>query len=359
MERTWSIVRAVSRLPAIGIDVGASKVVAAVVEADGTIAHRIDRTRTPDSNNTGLVEALGRAVQSVLVTAPEVSAVGVGTAGLVKWPEGDIEFAANHGHRRLKLRRNLEDLCGLPVVVDNDANAAAWAEATAGEYPDQSLLFLAVGTGLGSGFVMDGQLMRGHHGRGAELGHVVVDRESQEKCSCGLIGCLEALASGRALERAGRRIVNMKPDNQLAKRAKRADAVTTALMIDAALHGDPDVLAVVRSMGSLLGKAIAENAMSLLPVDRVVVGGGLAALGRMLLDPMRQACDKALARSRCYQAPRITLAHHGKDAILVGAALLATAEAAARDKRAKVAGPDAGGEALPHASSPSSHLAGV
>lgn len=359
MERAWSTVRAVSRLPAIGIDVGASKVVAAVVEADGTIAHRIDRSLTPDSNNAGLVDALQRAVQSVLDAVPEVSGVGVGTAGLVHWPEGDIEFAANHGHRRLKLRRNLEDVCGLPVVVDNDANAAAWAEASAGECTDQGLLFLAVGTGLGSGFVMNGQLMRGHHGRGAELGHVVVDRESQEKCSCGLIGCLEALASGLALERAGRHIVRMKPDSPLARRAKRADAVTTALMIDAARHGDPDVLAVVRSMGSLLGKAIAENAMSLLPVDRVVVGGGLAVLGRMLLDPMRQACDKALARSRCYQAPRITLAHHGKDATLVGAALLAAAEATAREKRARVAGPEAGDEPLPHTSSPRSHLAGV
>lgn len=317
----------VSRPSTIGIDVGATKVVAAVVSADGTAQQRIDRKLTPDSNSAGLVDALARAVTVLRTTMPSVTAVGVGTAGVVQWPDGAIEFAANHGHRGLKLGRNLAARCGLPVVVDNDANAAAWAEASTGRYADQGVLFLAIGTGLGSGFVINGELMRGHHGRGAELGHVVVDRTSSERCACGLLGCLEVLASGRALERAGRKIVRTKPTSPLAARADRVKAVDMPMMIEAALAGDHDVAEVLRTMGGHLGRAIAEIAMSLLPVDRVVVGGGLSVLDRLLLDPMRRACEKTLASSRCYDAPRITLSRYGKDATLVGAALLAGREA--------------------------------
>lgn len=307
----------------IGIDVGASKIVAAVVNRDGEVQGRVEHHRTPDSSSDGLVDLLRDLVDKLLVDAPDVVAVGVGIAGLVTWPEGEVEFAANHGHRFLKLRRNLSAACGLPVVVENDANAAAWAEACVGRrHPDEALLFIAVGTGLGSGFVADSALVRGPCGRGAELGHLVVDRTSSERCTCGQVGCLEVLASGRALLRAGERLVRKHPRGALARRLRRT-GVTTAALIDAALDGDPDVVALVRGMGHLLGRTVAENVMSLFPVDRVVLGGGLAVLGRHLLDPMQSACEKILSRSRYLNAPRIGSTVCGPDAILIGAALLA------------------------------------
>lgn len=310
--------------PTIGIDVGATKVTAGVVTSDGRIAERFSRRLTPSSNSSGLVEPLTEAIIALRTRVPEARRIGVGIAGLVNWPEGDIGYAANHGHRGLKLRRRLQAASGLPVVVDNDANAAAMAEARAGRFIGESVLFLAVGTGIGSGFVVDGDVLRPHRGRGAELGHIVVEQGSEQECTCGLHGCLEALASGRALVAEGRRLVDADNRGALATLVRRSGhAVTMSLMIDAALAGDPDVVRLVHRMGSVLGRTIAVNVMSLLPVDRVVVGGGLSALSGLLLDPMREAARGALAASKFQHAPQISLATHGQGATLVGAGLLA------------------------------------
>lgn len=326
MSRFGPTIRAVNvdGPPTIGIDVGATKVVAGVVAADGRILDREARHLTPSSGSSGLVDPLLRAIAELRARTPGIDAVGVGTAGLVHWPEGAIEFAANHDHRDLKLRQRLEDGSGVRVVVDNDANAAAWGEATTGRYRAGGVLFLAVGTGLGSGFVVNGQLMRGQDGRGAELGHVIVDHTAnRRRCGCGLVGCLETVASGGALVEAGQRIVRTDPHSVLAKQVKHSGKVTMDLMIDSARDGDPDVRAAVQEMGGWLGRAIAQNVMSLFHVDRVIVGGGLMSLARLLLDPMRAACDKALAPSKFLNAPLISEATYGKDATLVGAGLLA------------------------------------
>uniref|UniRef100_UPI00260DF262 ROK family protein n=1 Tax=Pseudonocardia sp. TaxID=60912 RepID=UPI00260DF262 len=248
--------------------------------------------------------------------------VGVGVAGIVRYPDGEVEFAANHGHRRVKLARNLHQATGRRVIVENDANAAARSVAGTADAAEDGLLFLSIGTGLGSGFLQNGAVLRGHRGRGAELGHMVVDRASQHRCTCGLVGCLEALASGWALERDGRAAVAAEPRGALARRAGR-QKVTTHFMIEAAREGDPDAVALVARMGAHIGRALGESVMSLLPVDRVVVGGGLAVLDRLLLDPMRGACQKALARSKCFHAPRFILSELGADAVMIGAAQLA------------------------------------
>jgi glucokinase len=319
--------------PAIGIDVGASKVVGAVVDSDGRVQDRVERARVADSNEAGIVAQLVDMIEKLSGPAPDAP-VGVGIAGIVHWPAGEIEFAANHGHRKLKLRRRLEAACGRPVVVDNDANVAAWAEARAGRYDAASVLFLAVGTGLGSGFVMDGSLVRGHRGRGAELGHVVVDRAGGRRCRCGLVGCLEAVASGWALERDGRAAVRAHPEGTLARLAVRPELVTARLMIDVARRGDAEALHIVAQMGRRLGRTVADNVMSLLPVERVVVGGGLANLDRLLIDPMRSGCDKAIAKSSCYTPPVFSPATFGDDSVVVGAALLAINETAAHEAAA-------------------------
>jgi glucokinase len=322
-------VSAVSRSPTIGIDVGATKVVAAVVDADGSVLHRDTRVRTPSSSSSSLIGLLLRGVETLRERCPEVRGIGVGIAGLVHWPEGEVEFAANHDYRRVKLRARLQESCELPVVVDNDANAGTWAEARAGRNSDQGLLFLAVGTGLGSGFLVDGALMRGHGGRGAELGHLVVDRSSTRRCACGRVGCLETVASGQALVKAGHDIVRRDPRGSLARRAGRLESIDMRFLIDAALGGDPDVLAQVTAMGSRIGGCIADT-MSLLPVQQVAVSGGLSALGRVLLDPMRSACEKALAPSRYLTSPRFALARYGQDSTVIGAAFLASDAVAGR-----------------------------
>ena len=317
---------AVTHLLTVGIDVGATKVVAGVIAANGAVVDSIDPRLTPNSNSSSLVRVLLDDIDTLCGRYPEqIAAIGVGTAGLVSWPDGEIEFAANHGHRLLKLRRRLEErVDGKRVIVENDANAAAWAEASMGGHLGEGLLFLAVGTGLGSGFVMDGELMRGHGGRGAELGHVVVDHgPTARQCSCGQLGCLEVTASGRALALAGKEFVSTHPTSSLAKRLERAGGTTTKAIINAALANDRDAQRLVASMGERLGTAIGCNVMSLLPVDRVVVGGGLANLGDLLIEPVRSACRRAIGSSKCYRSPRVSRTVLGDNAILVGAGLLA------------------------------------
>lgn len=330
---TETMVRAVSRLPTIGIDVGASKIAAGVVDEHGKVLHRLEQQRTPSSHTGGLVDTLACMVRA-LTDAMPVCAVGVGTAGLVTWPDGEIEFAANHGHRKLKLRRNLAAaISSDAVVVENDANAAAWGEFRTGSYtPDQGLLFLAIGTGLGSGFVANEQLVRGQNGRGAEIGHLVVDRSSSLECPCGLFGCLEALVSGNALARLGKRKIADSPDGSLARRfGGRVKQADTPAMINAACAGDPEAVGIIHRMGELLGRTIGESVMSLFPAQSVVVGGGLSRLDTLLLTPMRRSCDKVLANSKCFSPPRFTLSRLGADAILVGAALRAGEEAMQTD----------------------------
>lgn len=326
MEINWPTILTMGHPVTIGIDVGATKVVAATVDADGKIIDRGVWQQRPDFNSESLVKNLAKIVQSLRTRRPDVSAVGIGTAGIVLWPDGEIVFAANHGHCRLKLRKKLEALCGVPVFVENDANAAAWAEAITSRYTDSSLLFLAVGTGLGSGFVIDGQVMRGPSGRGTELGHIVVDRSSGIRCSCGLVGCVEVLASGRALQEVGRKLVRRCPTSPLAQRLQHIDDLDVKTMINAAMAGDPDVIVAVRNMGNLLGKVIADNVMSLLPVDRVVLGGGLSVLDRLLLDPMRSSCYRLLTRSKYQHTPRFSKTILADDATMIGAALLAGQE---------------------------------
>lgn len=353
--------RAVSRLPTIGIDVGASKIAAGVVDEQGKVLHRLEQRRTPESHAGGLVETLACMVRALADALP-VCGVGVGTAGLVTWPDGEIEFAANHGHRKLKLRRNLAAaISSKAVVVENDANAAAWAEFRSGSCArDEGLLFLAIGTGLGSGYIANEQLVRGHDGRGAEIGHLVVDRRSDVKCPCGLSGCLEALVSGNALARIGQCRVVESPRGSLAGRfdgrAKRAD---TPAMIDAACEGDPEATDIVHRMGELLGRTIGENVMSLFPAHVVVVGGGLAKLDRLLLEPMRRSCDKVLATSKCFKAPRFAMSQVGAEAIMVGAGLRAGEEAIRTGTAAKRIGPPCPPTRKSQSSRPAPRLAGV
>lgn len=305
--------------PVIGIDVGASKIVAGVVDPNGRVRHRIGPHLMPD-RRTSLVRLLAQDVDTLRRAAPTVAAVGVGVAGVVT-AEGRIEFAANHGHWPLKLRSRLENACRLPVLVENDANAAAWAEASMSRLSEGRLLFLAAGTGLGSGVVEDGHLRRDK--TGLEIGHVVVDdQEGPEQCPCGQVGCLEGLVSGQALAKAATGLVRRKPGGTLARRVCRAKN-KTSVMIDAALAGDPDVVPIVRSMGQLVGRALAEHVLPSLPVKRIVVGGGLAVLGKHLIEPIRSACEK----SPTHDVPEICPAALGPDAVLIGAALLARSAA--------------------------------
>jgi len=305
---------------AIGLDIGGTKIAGGVIAADGTVVERIPLIRTPAEEEATL-PLLYRVIDDLRARYPDVKAIGVGAAGLVEWPQGRIRWAPNNAHRALPLRIRLQDRTGLPVVVDNDANTAAWAEARLGAGA-RYMAFLTIGTGLGGGLILDGQLYRGTTGIAAEVGHITVDPDGPYKCGCGNVGCLEAVASGSALGRYGREAASANPSSLLAEMAGGAENVTGETVFAAAQAGDEVACALYTKLGRWLGIGIA-SLVNLFDFELIVVGGGVAAADDLLLSPTRASFEQFVFAPSHRQLPSIVAAHLGHEAGWVGSAMLA------------------------------------
>jgi glucokinase len=306
---------------AIGIDIGGTKIAAGVVTLDGRIVQRA-LVPTPMDDESATVSAMLRAIEELRVRDPGVEAIGVGAAGLVEWPSGRIRWAPHNAYRQLPLRRLLYEATGLPTVVDNDANAAALAEARFGAgVRSQDLVLLTVGTGIGGGLVLGGQVYRGSAGLGAEVGHMIVDPYG-DPCACGNFGCLEAMASGSALGRAGREAAEAEPGGRLAQLAGGPEKVSGEVVFQAAREGDPTARELFERLGFWLGVGIA-SLVNIIDPDLVVIGGGLVATGDLLLVPTRASVERYVFGLEHRELPPVVPARLGSDAGLVGAASLA------------------------------------
>jgi glucokinase len=308
----------------IGVDVGGTKIAAGVVDVDGRIVARIQRV-TPAAHADQVRDAVTDAVRE-LRTEHEVTAIGISAAGFVDAARATVMFAPNLAWRDEPLRDELEQRTGLPVVVENDANAAAWAEARFGAGRGvRQVLAMTVGTGLGGGVVQDGRVLRGEFGAAAEVGHVVMVPGGRP-CPCGLEGCLERYASGTALVRRARELATGSPvlAHELLDRAGgRADAIEGPMVTAAAQAGDVAALQVFDEVGAWLGLGVAQLAAVLDP-GVVVIGGGVAAAGDILLGPLVAAYTRNVTGRGHRPTARVVAAELGPDAGLVGAADLAT-----------------------------------
>ena len=308
---------------AVGLDIGGTKIAGGVVTDSGRI---LDRTRvpTPPDDEAATLAALLDLAGELRARNPRVEAFGVGAAGLVERPGGNARWAPHNTYRRLELRRLLHERTGLPTSVDNDGNAAAWAEARfgAGAVSDD-LVLVNVGTGIGGGLVLNGQLYHGEHGFAGELGHLIVD-PGGDRCACGNRGCLEAMASGSTLGRLGREAAAADPGGRLAALAGGPDLVTGEVVFAAAAEGDKPALALFERVGHWLGVGIA-SLVTIFDPDLVVVGGGVAATGDLLLAPARASFERYVHARDHRDLPPVVPARLGADAGLVGAATLALA----------------------------------
>jgi len=306
---------------AIGLDIGGTKIAGGVVTAAGVVLERT-RVPTPPADEAATLAAMVAVVDELRARHPRVDAVGVGAAGMVEWPRGRLRWAPHNAYRRLELRRLLHERTGLPTVVDNDATAAAWAEARfgAGAGTDD-LVLVAVGTGIGGGLVLDGAVYRGTDGLGGEVGHMIVAPDG-DSCDCGNRGCLEAMASGSALGRAARAAAARDPGGRLATLAGGPQRVTGEIVFQAAKEGDQAAIALFERTGYWLGVGIA-SLITIFDPDVVVVGGGLAATGDLLLAPARASMERYVFGRAHRDLPPVAPARLGGDAGLVGAATLA------------------------------------
>lgn len=310
----------------IGVDVGGTKVLGGVVDENGIVlAHA--RRDTPRQGGSALTQAIAD-VALELMRDFEVSSVGISAAGFVSSDRKTMLATPNiAGWNGVNLDKELGALIGLPLVIENDANAAAWGEARFGAgVNEHHLMMLTIGTGVGGGVVVNGQLYRGAFGIAAELGHMRVVPDGH-LCGCGARGCFEQYASGNALLRHAREAISASPEvarNLLALGDGTVAGLTGKHITDAARQGDAVALAAFNTTAQWLGAGIASLSVVLDPAC-VVIGGGVIDAGEILLAPTRAALERNMPFAGKHPSPRIIAAELGNEAGLVGAADLARA----------------------------------
>jgi glucokinase len=302
----------VSTPVAIGIDIGGTQLRAAVVAADGSLSERTAQP-TPADDATLLVATLREVIGTLGTDLP----VGIGIAGLVS-PAGVVRYGPNIGVRDLPLAAALADATTAPVVVINDASAAAFGEQQAGAAVGRrDVLLFTLGTGVGGGVVVDGRLLVGSRGFAGELGHVVVNAGGR-RCPCGSRGCVEAYASGTAITLLAReRLV----DPTQATSLRDHEVLTGPLVTEAARQGDAFAADVLREVGHWLGIAIASMANALDPEIVLLGGGAAAATADWVLPEARSVGQAHLVGGRWRSLPPIELAALGDDAGMIGAGM--------------------------------------
>lgn len=308
----------------IGIDIGGTKVLGGVVDAEGIILTTARRP-TPSEGGEKLVEEIA-AVARELADQYQVTNVGISTAGFISSDRNTILGSANiAGWNGLKLNDALTALIGLPVIIENDANAAAWGEVRYGAgRGKKNVLMLTCGTGVGGGIVVNGALLRGAFGIAAEIGHMN-HVPNGILCGCGAHGCLEQYGSGTALVRFAKEAAQKNPEAAkvlLSHGDGTIDGISGPEITEAARDGDAMARGAFSTLGDHLGAGIA-SMCAILDPECVVIGGGVVDAGDILLDPIRKAFDKYIPFAGKHPYPEIIAAKLGNTAGLVGVADLA------------------------------------
>lgn len=312
---------------AIGLDIGGTKIAAGVVDERGALLAKIRRP-TPSDDADAMVAAVIDVVAR-LHAEHDAAAVGIGVPGFVNAGRDGVLATPNLAWPDTSLTRAVSAATGIPAVLENDGNAAAWGEHLHGAGAGRDdLLLVAVGTGIGGGLVLDGRLHRGATGIAGEIGHLRLVPDGAA-CGCGARGCWEAYASGSALTRRARAAVatgEATGSLLIAMSSDRAAAIDGGMVTAAALEGDAFCRGLLAELGSSLGQGIA-SLLAVLDPGTVVIGGGLSDAGELVLAPLRSALRAHLTGGSARPMPRIVPAALGNDAGIVGAAVLASAAA--------------------------------
>jgi glucokinase len=305
---------------AIGVDIGGTKIAAGVVDESGRIVART-RRKTPAEDPSKTQDAIADAIRELTSTYTVVG-IGLGAAGFVDEKRSTVMFAPNLAWRDEHLRESLEHRLGLPVVVENDANAAAWAEVRFGAARGETdVVILTIGTGIGGGVVLDGKLLRGRFGLAAEVGHLNIVPDGR-RCGCGLQGCWEQYGSGRALVQEAQEQATVSPlmaTELLRLSGGHAQDITGQMVTAAARSGDVAALQCFDELGKWLGRGMAQLAAILDP-GMFVIAGGVCEAGEMLRVPVEAIFRKHLTGRGHRPTAEIRIAELGNEAGLVGAA---------------------------------------
>jgi glucokinase len=310
----------------VGIDIGGTKIAGGVVDGDGAIVEKV-RVDTPVDTR-----ALADAVVDMarhFGSGHEISAIGVAAAGFISKDQSTVIHAPNIDWHDEPLRETLQSRLSVPVTIENDANAAGWAEYRFGAgrgYTD--MVTLTLGTGVGGAVVLDGALFRGGHGIAGELGHTRFVRDGRP-CGCGQSGCLEQYASGRALQREAADIADHQSDGAgaaLAALRAQTGSISGPAVSRLVLAGDPGAIEALRRVATALGEACG-GFQAVLDPEVFVIGGGVAQLGEELLAPVRLAYETSLPGYGERPVAEFAIAQLVNDAGIIGVADLAAGSA--------------------------------
>jgi glucokinase len=306
--------------PIIGVDVGGTKVAAAVV--NGRRAEHLIERPTDLTATRALIDGIGDAIMHV-AHGQTPAAVGIGIPSQIDYASGRAMSSVNIPLEGVSLRDELGERIGGPVFVDNDANVAALAEAYYAGV--KNLVMYTLGTGVGGGIVTGGRIFRGATGLGAELGHMVIRADGPD-CpgNCPNRGCLEALCSGTALGREAKQLAKDRPASALGKAALQNGSVSGRDVVALAREGDRDSLLLLERLAIDLGVGIS-NAVNIFEPELIVIGGGLSVATDLFLDrAVEEASTRALPT--LWQRVRVDVAQAGAAAGVIGAGLLAHQE---------------------------------
>lgn len=308
---------------AIGVDLGGTKIAAGVVDETGQILAEL-RQPTPTTSADAVVDAMSAMINQLHAMHP-VTAVGIGAPCFIAHDRDYIMFTANLPIRDIKLGTAVAATTNLPTVVENDANAAAWAEFQFGAAQGATdMVLITLGTGLGGGLVANGELIRGAFGVAAEVGHIEMVPGGRT-CGCGLVGCWEAYASGTGFVRTARELAAARPQDAqvlLGLGDGSVDGVHGVHVTEAARKGDPVALDAFRVTGEFIGRGLAVLGTILDP-STFVIGGGLSDAADLFMRHVTASFSEHIsARSHRPQA-QFKVAVLGNAAGIVGAADLA------------------------------------
>jgi glucokinase len=319
-----------SQPEAIGVDLGGTKMLLGVLDGDSQTAWE-SRERSAGESEGELVELLVREIEKARAARPGVKAIGMGIPATIDHDKGLAVAAVNLPIENLPIRDLVAERTGLPAFVDNDANVAALAEHRFGAARGtQNAVMLTIGTGIGGGLILGGEIYRGSTGAGAELGHVAIQMDGPGcQGNCPNRGCIEALASGTALGREGLAAAEGNPDSALGKLLAEGKEVGGKAVTVAAQGGDETAIGVFELSGRRLGVALAGFANIFEP-ETIVIGGGVIAAGDLLLEPARRELE-ARALRPMNRTP-VVAAELGEDAGMIGAAAMARIELGRSEK---------------------------
>jgi glucokinase len=313
-----------SATEAIGMDLGGTKMLTGVLDSDSKVVWE-SRERSTGQTEEQLVDLLVREIEEAREERPGVAAAGLGIPATIDHDRGVAISAVNLPIDNLPIREMAGERTGLPIFVDNDANVAALAEHLYGAARGaDNAVMLTIGTGIGGGLILGGEVYRGATGAGAELGHVVIAMDGLPcQGNCPGHGCVETYASGTALAREAHEAAEREPDSAMGRRLAAGEEVDGRVVTELALSGDSVAVAVFDLVGARLGVALTSFANIFEP-EVFVIGGGVMAAGDLLLEPARREL-RARALLPMRDTP-VRAAELGEDAGMIGAAAMAKIE---------------------------------